>query len=301
MLTDREDAAPADGIKARHRYFETSDGVKIHYLEAGDPANPTMVMMPGWSQSAAMFRHQINDLGDEFHIVAVDPRGHGDSEAPDFGYNAHRLTADIRELILALDLRDIVLFGHSSGVKYIWAYWELYGADRLSRLVIADDSPRLTDNPGWTEKDRAEVRPMFSGGGLDDFARDLLAPGDNSFTRTAMAGMFSEAYLSAHPDEFDWIVAENLKMPRDKSMELLYATSSVDWRGTIKRVNLPALVIGAEGSTHKVEVLTWVASQIPGAKLRIWKKEEGGSHFMFLENPRQFNAELRAFLREGSE
>jgi non-heme chloroperoxidase len=44
-------------------------------------------------------------------------------------------------------------------------------------------------------------------------------------------------------------------------------------------------------------VITWIASQIPGARLRIFTREEGGSHFMFLENPDLFTAVLRDFLK----
>jgi pimeloyl-ACP methyl ester carboxylesterase len=226
----------------------------------------------------------------------MDPRAHGDSESPAHGYNPHRMALDLHELLVALDLRDIVLFGHSSGVKIIWAYWELFEADRLRKLVLVDDSPRLVDNPAWTEASRAEVGPMYYTGDLDRFATSLLAADGEDYTRNAMATMFSPAFVRDRAEEFAWIIDENLKMPRDKAMELLYATSGMDWRGTIKRVRLPALVVGAEGSTHKVPVIRWVASQIPGARLRIFRREEGGSHFMFIENPEQFNAELVAFI-----
>jgi pimeloyl-ACP methyl ester carboxylesterase len=279
---------------AERRTLVTSDGVRLNFIDAGE--GPAIVMLPGWSQSAAMFRHQFDALRPRFRVVAMDPRAHGDSESPAHGYNPHRMALDLHELLFALDLRDIVLFGHSSGVKIIWAYWELFEGDRLRKLVLVDDSPRLVDNPAWTEASRAEVGPMYYTGDLDRFATSLLAADGEDYTRNAMATMFSPAFVRDRAEEFAWIIDENLKMPRDKAMELLYATSGMDWRGTIKRVRLPALVVGAEGSTHKVPVIRWVASQIPGARLRIFRREEGGSHFMFIENPEQFNAELVAFI-----
>ncbi len=281
-------------VGAPSRFFTTSDDVRLHFIDAG--AGPAIVMLPGWSQSAAMFRHQIEAFHTGHRVIAVDPRGHGDSDNPEHGYNPHRYAADLHELVEALDLRDIVLFGHSAGVKIVWAYWELFGADRLNKLVIVDDSPRLQDNPAWTEAARAEVGPMYFTGDLDRFALELMAPTGEDFTRTAMATMFSPEYIARNPDEFAWILSENLKMPRDKAIEQLYASGGIDWRGTIRRVRLPTLVIGAEGSTHKISVISWIAAQIPGAKLRIFTREEGGSHFMFLENPALFNAEVRAFI-----
>jgi pimeloyl-ACP methyl ester carboxylesterase len=275
-------------------FFTTSDGVRIHYIEAG--AGEPLVMLPGWSQSAAMFAFQIAFFSRTHRVLAVDPRGHGDSAKPGHGYNAHRMAADVRELILALDLRQVNLFGHSGGVKYIWAYTELFGNDRLKKLVIVDDSPRLIDNPAWSEASRAEIGPMYFTGDLDRFAVQLLDQDGEAFTATAMRSMFSPSFAEREPRLMDWIISENLKMPRVLAIELLYATSGIDWRGTIKRITLPTLVIGAEGSTHKAAVLTWIADQIPGAKLRIWGRAEGGSHFMFLENPNQFNEELARFL-----
>lgn len=287
---------PYPGIAgASRRFFTTRDGVAIHFIDAG--IGPPIVMLPGWSQSAAMFRHQIEDFARDHRVVAIDPRGHGDSAVPEHGFNPHRMALDIREVIEALDLRDIVLLGHSAGVKLIWAYWELFEGDRLKKLVIVDDSPRLADNPAWTEASRAEIGPMYFSGDLDRFALQLMAPDGEDFTRAAMATMFSPAYIERRAEEFAWIIDENLKLPRDKAIEMLYASAGIDWRGTIKRVNLPALVIGAEGSTHKISVISWVASQIPSAALRVFKWDEGGSHFMFLENPPAFNQVVRDFLR----
>jgi len=287
--------APYPGIAgAISRFFTTRDGVRLHFIDAG--AGQAVVMLPGWSQSAAMFRHQIEALRHDYRVIAIDPRGHGDSAVPAHGYNPHRMALDVREVIEALDLDDIFLVGHSAGVKLVWAYWELFEGDRLKKLVIVDDSPRLADNPAWSEASRAEIGPMYFAGDLDRFALSLMASDGEEFTRAAMATMFSPHYMARRPNEFAWVIEENLKMPRDKAIEMLYASAGIDWRGTIKRVNLPTLVIGAEGSTHKVSVIAWIASQIPGAQLRIFTREEGGSHFMFLENPDLFTDVLRDFL-----
>jgi pimeloyl-ACP methyl ester carboxylesterase len=206
------------------------------------------------------------------------------------------MAVDIRELIMSLDLREVNLLGHSGGVKYIWAYTEIFGDDRLNKLVIVDDSPRLIDNPAWSDASRAEVGPMYFTGDLDRFAVQLLDKDGEAFTAVAMRSMFSSGFVERKPELMDWIIAENLKMPRELAVELLYATSGIDWRGTIKRIRRPSLVVGAEGSTHKASVLRWIAGQIPGSELRIWSRAEGGSHFMFIENPDKFNHELARFL-----
>src|SRR5262245_31171019 len=104
MSTDNPTAGkPYPGIAgAMSRFFTTRDGVRIHFIDAG--AGEPIVMLPGWSQSAAMFRHQIETLRHDHRVVAIDPRGHGDSAVPEHGYNPHRMALDVRELIEAIGL-----------------------------------------------------------------------------------------------------------------------------------------------------------------------------------------------------
>ena len=69
----------------------------------------------------------------------------------------------------------------------------------------------------------------------------------------------------------------------------------------IKRVRRPTLVVGAEASIFSAESQRWIAAQIPGAEVEIFKAGEGGSHFMCYENPSKFNAlvESLPILRQG--
>ena len=61
------------------RHFKTSDGVKLHYLEAG--SGSALVLVPGWSQSAEQFKYQLEGLSDRYHCIAVDMRGHARSNS----------------------------------------------------------------------------------------------------------------------------------------------------------------------------------------------------------------------------
>src|SRR5882672_7284967 len=65
----------ASGAEPREGSFTTSDGVRLHYIEAG--AGDLLVMIPGWSQTAAQFKHQIAGLSDQYHVIAIDMRGMG--------------------------------------------------------------------------------------------------------------------------------------------------------------------------------------------------------------------------------
>jgi pimeloyl-ACP methyl ester carboxylesterase len=85
-------------------------------------------------------------------------------------------------------------------------------------------------------------------------------------------------------------------MPRRHAADLLIDHVAHDWSDAIGRIRLPTLVIGGRRSIFSAESQEWIAAQIPGARLRIFDEDEGGSHFMFLENPGGFNEEVRSFL-----
>src|SRR5262245_13915469 len=90
------------GASMEHRRVKTSDDVLLHYVEAG--SGDPLIMIPGWSQSAAEFRHQFESLAALRRVIALDMRGHGESEKPSNGYCVERLAKDMFDVIGALRL-----------------------------------------------------------------------------------------------------------------------------------------------------------------------------------------------------
>ena len=87
----------ATEVQARSGHFTTSDGVGLHYLEAG--AGSTLVFVPGWTMPAEVWEPQMRHFAATHHVVALDPRGHGRSEKPAHGYYPSRRGQDIGELL----------------------------------------------------------------------------------------------------------------------------------------------------------------------------------------------------------
>ena len=104
----------------------TSDGVRLRYVEAG--AGKPILMIPGWSQTAEQFKHQVEGLSARYRVIAVDMRGHGESDKPEFGYKISRLAKDVHDMIQALDLEEVNILGHSMGCSVIWNYYDMFGA-----------------------------------------------------------------------------------------------------------------------------------------------------------------------------
>jgi non-heme chloroperoxidase len=265
-------------------HVTTSDGVSLYYLEAG--SGKPILMIPGWSQTAEQFKHQITGLSDRYRVIAVDMRGHGESDKPEFGYKISRLAKDVHDMIAALDLDEVNILGHSMGSSVIWNYYDLFGPERLSKLLLIDQMPMITSNPAWPEEERIASGAIFNPQSLYETINALAGPDGVETTRGFIGNMVTKAI----PEEDKaWIIERNLRMPRQHAATLLYNHSTTDWRDLIPRIELPTLVVGGRVSVVPWQSQAWVAEQVPGARLEIFEEEEGGNHFMFIEGHEKFN------------
>jgi pimeloyl-ACP methyl ester carboxylesterase len=101
----------------RHK-SATVDGLEVFYREAGDPSNPTLLLLHGFPTSSYMFRNLIAELSDEFHLVAPDHIGFGNSSAPtvaEFDYSFDHLTAITEKFIDQLGLGRFGIYIHDYG------------------------------------------------------------------------------------------------------------------------------------------------------------------------------------------
>lgn len=273
------------------RHFTTGDGVMLHYLEAG--SGRPLVLIHGWSQCAEEFKHQIAGLSDRYRVIAMDQRGHGESEKPGFGYKIHRLSKDLLELLVSLNLTDVTVLGHSMGCSVIWAYWDLFGADRLARIILVDQSPHMTSDPAWTTAETEVAGPLFSPESAYETCDALAGSQGEATTRELIGSMLTK---NCPDDVKEWIMQCNFRMTRKDASTLMLNHAFQDWRDVIPRLNLPTLVVGGRVSAIPWKSVEWTSQQIKGAQLEIFEEDEGGSHFMFIENPSKFNRIVTAFI-----
>lgn len=279
-------------MKSSRHTFQTSDGVQLSWLEAG--SGQTLLMLPGWSQSAALFRDQFEGLSDQFHCLALDYRGHGESEKTDHGYRISRFAQDVQELLEHLQLGQVTLLGHSMGASVIWAFLDVFGSDQLSGIVIDDQSAAMTLLEDESQSEIENAGAIFPWDQLNQICASLKSPDADQVTRSLMDNMLSDQISSA---DRDWIMAENLKFPRHHAATLLFNHSTQDWRDLIMRIQIPTLIIGGESSVVPEVSQRWIHSQIPNSLMEIFPTDAGGHHFAFLENPDRFNIVLIEFIK----
>jgi pimeloyl-ACP methyl ester carboxylesterase len=136
---------------------------------------PTILMLHGGGQNRHSWKNTGQILADQgFHVVALDSRGHGDSDrSPDADYDIETLTADVMEVLDAIG-RPVILIGASMGGLTGILVADRAGPDRVTRLVLVDVVPRFEKNGS------ARIRDfMFSGlhgfGSLDEAADAVAA------------------------------------------------------------------------------------------------------------------------------
>ncbi|HMQ56963.1 MAG TPA: alpha/beta hydrolase [Rhizobiaceae bacterium] len=270
-----------------------SDGATLSYLEGG--SGHPLVMLPGWSQSAAEFDRQFEALCAVRRVIALDQRGHGESQKVGNGYRIQRLAKDLDDVIGALGLQQPDLLGHSMGCSVIWSWHSMFAHKRpAGKFVMVDQAPAVTAQADWSDAQKADygcLMPDFTA--LNGFENAVRGAPDAAQTKEIIRGMFTAAVAEA---DLDWIASENIKLPRDHAAHLLHDHCILDWRSEIAAIRNPTLVVGAEASIFSAQSQRWIAERIPGAEVEIFAANDGGSHFMFFDNPRRFNERVAAFL-----
>jgi non-heme chloroperoxidase len=269
-----------------------TNGDHLSYIKEG--SGPVVVLVPGWSQSAAQWQHQIDDLAQDHTVYAVDLRGHGESSDAPGGYRIARLGADLHEFLVDVGLDDITLMGHSMGCSVIWAYLEHYGPERISRLILVDQAPMVTGKPWLSDEDKVTYGCLFpDAAALEGFVSAVNATDTVEGHKEIIRGMFTS---NIDEDTLAWIAEQNLQLPRAYAADLLWDHCLQDWRDVIRGIDLPTLVVGSEASIFSADSQRWIAEQNPNSTVEIFEADDGGSHFMFFENPDRFNRHVREFL-----
>ncbi|KAK7700969.1 hypothetical protein SLS64_010563 [Diaporthe eres] len=271
---------------------KTQDGVHLRYTQAGPTDGQNLLFIPGWRQTAAEWKKQVKHFSEAgYRATAYDLRGHGESEKPDFGYRLSRFGADLYDVLTTLDLRNVSIIAHSMGSSVTWAFWDQYPdeRERIDRLAIVDQSSVLVVDPTWT-KEEAETcsAALFAPAQTYTFAKNIALE-TPPFVRKMLTSNVTEA-------DYQWILAENQKISDQHAATLLINHAFADWRDVLPRIDIPCLVISGDDSVNDASGIAWAATQIPGAKSRTFTSEEGGSHFMFWENPDLFNSVIEDFV-----
>ena len=259
--------------RAADMQFTTTDGVRLHLIEAGPPGAPTIVFVPGWTMPAWIFKPQIDAFARRYHVIAMDPRGQGDSEIPQSGYDYTRRGQDIADLLTAIGGRPVVLVGWSLGVLDALAYVAQNGDRRLAGMVLIDNSvgedPPPTPSPLPTRRGPRLAR--------------------EEQMRRFVAGMFrtspGETYLAQLTDTA-------LRTPPEAAAALSnYAVPRTFWKQAVLGVQKPILYVVRPRFAAQAANL---AIHHPMAETALFAE---AGHALFVDEAARFNTLMDGFIR----
>lgn len=275
-------AAGASAITSSR--VEVAPHVSLRILQAGPSTGRSpLILIPGWSAGADIWRGQIDAFATSRRVVALDPRSQGDSTKTTNGNTPETRAEDLHAVMQTCRITRPVLVGWSQGVQDVAAYVSKFGSKDLAGIVLVDST-------------------------ISQGARSITSAPANAamtFERLALYQIRQEEYLRGmfgfivskpqRDGAIDRLVATALKTPPTIGAAMLVADLyGQDRSRALSAVSVPVLIIAAANSPE-LEAQRSMAAQIPGARFEI---VGDASHAVFLDQPERFSKVLTAFLED---
>jgi non-heme chloroperoxidase len=271
----------------------TQDGTQIYYKDWGE--GQPLVFSHGWPLSSDAWESQMHFLAQNgYRTIAHDRRGHGRSDQPSGGNDMDTYADDLAALIETLDLRDVVLIGHSTGGGEVTRYIGRHGTSRVARAVLVSAVPPLML--------KTEANSYGTPIEAFDEIRAGVAADRSQFWKDLASGPFyganrPGAEVSQGIQNAFWY--QGMQGGLRNEYECIKVFSETDLSDDLRKFDVPTLIIHGDDD----QIVPIVASALRSSKLvknSTLKIYEGGPHGLPDTHKDQLNADLLAFLREGA-
>lgn len=268
-------------------YLETSDNAKLYFEDQGK--GQPILLVHGWMCSSRFWRKNVPELANDFRVVTVDLRGHGNSSKTLAGHTIRQYARDLRELIEHLGLHGVVLLGWSLGGPVVLSYYEQYAADsRLQALGLVDIAPFPFSPAAWNSHPLRNynydaMNAMFAAYKADP----------RGFTAAVTCRMHKQTPSEA---DLEWMVAEQLKTPTWIAEAVYSDYLMSDHASSLSAIRLPVIVFAADSGIfcNGLAMGQAVAAQVPHGTFIPF---DDAGHILFYEQPQKFNAALTDFVK----
>ena len=276
--------ASAPGAQRRPPRIQTRDGTALFHREWG--SGRPLLFVHSLSLSSAMWSYQEAYLGDRgVRCISYDRRGHGQSDGAAPGCDLNTFADDLGTVIEALDLRNVVLVGHSVGCGEILRYIGGHGTSRVAKVVmLAPATPyvvQTADNPyGAPPAYFDQMRAAWAA----DYPRWLQENRLPFFTP------------DTSPPMMDWVQMQLLRAHVPTAIAYHRAYVETDLRPDLIKVDRPLLILHGDKDVSAPLEITGrrTAAGIPGAVLKVYP---GAAHGLFVTHMDQVNRDIVEFIR----
>ena len=259
----------------RFRSVQLTTGIRLHYAEAGDPANHPMILLHGYTDSWFSFSRVMPGLSSTYHTYAVDQRGHGDSERPENGYGMADFAADVVAFMDSMALMQATLVGHSMG-SFVALEMALNVPERVARLILVGSATDMRSEN--VLKLQQEVNALNDPVPAD-FAREF---------------QLSTIYQPVPDDFLGRVITESLKLPALVWRAALAGQLAADYRAQLNRIQLPTLILRGDHDTiFSRAAQDALSAGLANAVLKVYPQT---GHALHWERPNEFVSDLEDFL-----
>ncbi len=270
-------------------FITTRDGTNIFFNDFG--SGPTVLFSHGWPLSGDDWERQMLFLGERgYRVIAHDRRSHGRSDQTWDGNDMDHYADDLADVITGLDLKDIVLIGHSTGGGEITHYMGRHGTGRVKKAVLLGAVPpvmvKSESNPGGTPIEAFDGIRAGTRADRSQFYYDLTIPfyGYNRPGAKVSEGVREAFRISG------------LKGGLKGQLDCIHEFSEVDFTPDLQRIEIPVLV--AHGDDDQIVPIgnsAMLSSKIlKNATLKVFP---GGCHGFAATNADELNAVLLEFIQ----
>lgn len=268
--------------------YVEANGLKFHYLDWGNHADPPLVLLHGVGQTCHTWDLFAAAMSPHFHVMAFDQRGHGDTDwAADKDYSRRSMVKDAEGFTTALGLDRFFLTGMSMGGANSLSF-TANNPDRVEALVVVDVGPRV-ENKGVQN--------------IRNFMKDF-----REFDSLDEAAAVIHKFNPRRPLEIirKYTVVYNLKQLPSGKWTWKYDTyfseghSRIDVKQMqqelsqeVKKIACPTLLVkGAESDVLSLDGARLLQTAIPGSEFAL---VAGAGHSVMGDNPPGFEAAVREF------
>ena len=273
-------------------FFTTSDGTDIYYKDWGPKSGPVVTFSHGWPLSSDNWEHQMFFLSSKgYRCIAHDRRGHGRSSQPWNGNEMDTYSDDLFQLFEQLDLKDVVMIGHSTGGGEVARFVGRHGTSRLSKAVLISSVPPLmvktATNPGGFPID---VFDGYRAGMLKDRAQFFLdIPSGPFFGFNREGAKVSQGMIQSW-----WL--QGMMCGFKGAYDCVKALSETDFTEDLKKMTIPVLVLhGDDDQVVPIGASGQMSSKlVPKGTLKVY---HGGAHGLPNTEADRVNQDLLEFLK----
>ena len=290
------EAAKAVGVNFRKNWAPESktliaNGLKLHYLEWGDPSNPTMLLLHGFAQQCHSWDFVALAFADRYRIIALDQRGHGDSDwASDGDYSPETQQKDIEAFVNSLGIQKFVLMGLSMGGRNSFTY-AANNPDRVEALIIVDAGPENVRT--GTQNIRNFVEQEDELDSIDAFVDRVIKYNprrDPIQIRGSIVNNLRELPNGKWTWKYDKILRSPGRMGGTQDPDM---TNRL-WN-YVESLQCPTLVVrGDKSDIIATNTADEMANRIPNGKVAI---VENAGHLVMGDNPSGFESAVTQFIK----